>query len=78
MIPTLSLVILVLVACCLTLWLMLIAAARDIEALEDFIVELDDGIDGAVNPLVMPTELRADLAQEAEDIRESRKEEGDE
>ena len=78
MIPTLSLVILVLVACCLTLWLMLIAAARDIEALEDFIVELDEGIDDVVHSCVMPSELRDELKEEADDIRSSRKEGGDE
>lgn len=74
MIPVLSLVILILVACCAALWLMLLVASRDIEALEDFIVELDERTTGNV----MPTDMRSELAEEADDIRDSRKEEGDE
>lgn len=74
MIPVLVFAILILVAVCGTLYIMLLAASRDIDQLEDFIVELDEGTSGTT----MPAELRADLAQEADDIRDSRKEEGDE
>lgn len=74
MIALLVFALLILAAVCATLYIMLLSAARDIEALEDFIVELDDGTPS----YTMPGELRAELAQEADDIRDSRKEEGDE
>ncbi len=74
MIPVLVFALLILAAVCATLYIMLLAAARDIEALEDFIVELDECLDDVANPRVTPSELRAELAQEADDIRDSRKE----
>lgn len=77
MIPVLVFAVLILLAVCATLYIMLLAASRDIDQLEDFIVELDDGIDAVVHHSVMSVELRADLADEANDIRGSRKEECD-
>lgn len=74
MIPALVFTIIVLLGACAALWLMLLAASRDIEALEDFIVEIDESMQG----WNMRGEVRAQLAEEADDIRESRKEEGDE
>ena len=74
MIALLVFALLILAAVCATLYIMLLAAARDIEVLEDFIVELDDGTPA----YTMPAELRGDLAAEANDIRDSRKEQGDE
>ena len=78
MIPVLVFAVLILVAVCATLYIMLLAASRDIDQLEDFIVELDEGLANPVNTRVMAAELRSELAQEADDIRDSRKEEGDE
>ena len=74
MTPFLVFALLILVAVCATLYIMLLSAARDLEALEDFILYLDDGTPA----YTMPAELRGDLAAEANDLREMRKEDGDE
>lgn len=57
-----------------TQWFMLANANEYVASMEDFILYLDDGTPA----YTMPAELRGDLAQEAGDIRDSRKEEGDE
>ncbi len=77
MIPILAFALLTLVAVCATLYVILLSAARDIEALEDFIVELDECLDDVANPRVTPSELRDELKEEADDTRSSRKEEGE-
>ena len=53
---------------------MLAHANEYVTSTEDFILYLDDGTPA----YVMPAELRADLAAEADDIREMRKEAVDE
>lgn len=78
MIPVLVFALLILLAMCATLYIMLLAASRDIDQLEAFIVELDEGTGVSPGLLVMLDELRTQLAEEADDIRDSRKEEGDE
>ncbi len=57
-----------------TQWFMLANANEYVTSMEDFIVELDEGIDDVVHSCVMPSELRDELKEEAEDIRDSRKE----
>lgn len=74
MIPALVFAVIILTGACVTLWLMLLAASCDIDQLEGFIVELDERTAGNV----MPTDMRSELAEEADDIRDSRKEECDE
>lgn len=78
MITALVCAIILLVFVAATLYIMLLAASRDIDHLEDFIVELDDNTGREPGAYVMVGRLRADLVQEADDIRDSRKEEGDE
>lgn len=59
---------------CLALWFMLANAGDYITELEDFIIYLDENHKGGV----LTNAAYCDLVNEATDIRDSRKEKGDE
>ena len=74
MTPLLVFALFILIAVCATLYIMLANANEYVTSMEDFILYLDDGTPA----YTMPAELRGDLAAEANDIREMRKEPVDE